>query len=385
MESIFKGKQEGKAEKVGKSSNGHANTQKRGKDKNKRKRGGKNVVEESSESYDTSESDSEDVPIKNATTNLNSGPSVTRRSSRNRQNVSYNEADDDDDSALLSSLKRSRGSKVSADKANETLDGETGNQDSKSESKETREEAIVIESDSEETGVYEESEFYDFEKDRNVSCFAVNQFWACYDSVDGMPRFYAKIKKVCTSPFKLSIQWLEADPEDDEQRKWVDEDLPIGCGSFKLGATEPTSRLMFSHQVDCIKGKKKGSLIVQPRSGEVWALFKDWDLSWSNEPENHREYKYEIVLVQGDFLPDVGSRVCHLAKVKGFVSLFQSISGQSRNDSFVIRPDEVLRFSHRVPYSKMTGSEREGVPVGSFELDPASLPLNHDDLYYPGK
>lgn len=401
MESIFKGKQEGKTEKVGRTSNGHANNRKTDKLKNKRKRGGKFVVE-SSESYDTtSESDPEDVPIgKNfdSATNLNCGPSqvhASRRSARNRQNVSYSEVDDDD-SVLLSSLKRSRGSKLREDKENNTLDGDSRNHDSKSESKETRGkeagdttnigvDAIEIESDSEETGQYEESEFHDFEKERDVSLFAVNQFWACYDSIDGMPRFYAKIRKVCTSPFKLSIQWLEADPENDEEKKWMAEELPIGCGTFKLGDTEPTSRFMFSHQVHLQRGKKRGSFIMQPRAGEVWALFKDWDLSWSADPENHRVHTYEIVEVQSNLDADVGGfRVCHLSKVKGFVSLFQ-LSAQSRIESFMIRPDEMLRFSHCIPSQKMKGTEREGVPVGSYELDPASLPLNHDDLYYPGK
>ncbi|KAH0731535.1 hypothetical protein KY289_002723 [Solanum tuberosum] len=32
----------------------------------------------------------------------------------------------------------------------------------------------------------------------------------------------------------------------------------------------------------------------------------------------------------------------------------------------------------------MTGTEREGVPSASFELDPASLPLSADDIWYPG-
>ena len=31
----------------------------------------------------------------------------------------------------------------------------------------------------------------------------------------------------------------------------------------------------------------------------------------------------------------------------------------------------------------MTGTEREGVPSGSFELNPASLPLSSDDIWYP--
>ncbi|KAK4850613.1 hypothetical protein QYF36_008302 [Acer negundo] len=42
-----------------------------------------------------------------------------------------------------------------------------------------------------------------------------------------------------------------------------------------------------------------------------------------------------------------------------------------------VAPGEVYRFSHRIPSIRMTGKERDGVPEGSFELDPASLPTNN--------
>ncbi|KAK6126792.1 hypothetical protein DH2020_039468 [Rehmannia glutinosa] len=256
--------------------------------------------------------------------------------------------------------------------------------------------AIVIESDSDQDSYprdnpdkdicnCDDPEFNDFDKDRDESCFSVNQFWACYDSADGMPRFYAKVKKFCASPFELSITWLEADPIDEAHEKWMQEELPVGCGSFKLGKTEKTSlRLSFSHLVHCEKGKKRGSLIIYPREGEVWALFKDWDLSWSSSPDSHREFKYEIVEVLSNFVAVDGVKVGYLNKISGFVSLFQR-SSEKETNSFLIGPNELYRFSHRIPCYKMTGSERVGVPAGSFELDPAALPLNPDDLYYPGK
>lgn len=407
-----------------------------------REKGRKRRVE-SSESYDSSsESDLEDVTIKanfrNATSDLNSGPGYApRRSSRKRTNVSYNEGDDDD---LPSSVKRPQGSELSEDSEHEKkdyLDGENpkiGSQNgfpnadySNSESKKEMPtvhpevslhdknadadhdkefkargqtgrtsdpgaDAIKIESDSDQDSYSRDNldadlchcddpEFNDFDKDRDESCFVVNQLWACYDELDGMPRFYAKVKSVRASPFELSITWLEADSTDGAQRQWIDAGLPVGCGSFKHGKTEQTSlRLSFSHQVHFEKGKKRGSLVIYPRVGEVWALFKYWDLSWSHDPENHQEHKYEVVEVLSDFVADAGVKVCYLDKVGGFVSLFQRSS-----QTFPIGPSELYKFSHRIPCFKMTGSEREGVPVGSFELDPASLPLNPDDLYYPGK
>ncbi|XP_057768239.1 uncharacterized protein LOC130988427 [Salvia miltiorrhiza] len=430
-ESIFKDKGVGRPAKVSR----------------KAKRKGRRRGSESSESYDTSsESDLEDVY--GVATNPSSGPSnahFPRRSSRKRQNISYNEGvgdddDDDDDLPLPSPRKRSQGNKLPEDngiRQNNALDGESAKHEnqnglhadadfSKTESKETGSvypeerpqnksysdtgvktkgeggrmpnigaDAIETEIDSDRDAhsgddsikdhcECDDPEFNDFDKDRDENCFAVSQYWACYDSADSMPRFYAKVKKVQFSPFELWITWLEADPADDAQKKWIDADLPVGCGNFKVGATQKMSnRFTFAQQVHCEKGKR-GSLIIYPRRGEVWALFKDWDLSWSSQPDSRRKYKYEVVEVLSDFDAVAGVRVCYLDKVGGFVSLFQR-SSQSATESFMIRPNEVYRFSHCICSFKMTGSEREGVPVGSFELDPAALPLNPDHLYYPGK
>ncbi|KAL1547785.1 hypothetical protein AAHA92_16098 [Salvia divinorum] len=228
-------------------------------------------------------------------------------------------------------------------------------------------------------------EFSDFEKMRDENQFRVNQFWACYDTLDSMPRFYAKVRKVCSSPFELHITWLEAVPIHNSCKRWVETELPVGCGSFKTGKPDKISGcLSLSHQVHCEKGKKRGSFFLYPRKGEVWALLRDWDISWGSDPENHEEFRYEIVEVLSDFAEGVGIKVVHLDKVNGFVSLFRRRE-QNVTNSFLIAPKELYKFSHFVPSFKMTGMEREGVPIGSFELDPASLPLNPDDLYFPGK
>ncbi|KAL6519188.1 hypothetical protein OROGR_018508 [Orobanche gracilis] len=409
-------------QKEGTACNRDANSRETGHLRNKSKKKGRKRVVESSESCDTSsDSDIEDVTIKN---DWKSGPSHThlvRRSSRKRQNVSYAERnDDDDDDVLPSPLKTSDGNKVSECIGNEQKDALGGEQHSKHESQNGTvhpeesvrakdvdfdqkvkgkgksddlsgdgADAIVNESDSDSDAAKdicncEDPEFSDFDKDRDESNFSANQFWACYDTADGMPRFYAKVKKVSASPFGLSLTWLEADPMDEAHMKWLNADLPVGCGTFKLGEHGfSSSHITFSHQVLFQKGKR-GSLTIYPKVGEVWALFKDWDLNWSSNPENHRKYKYEIVEVLLDFVTVDGIKVCYLAKVTGFVSLFQR-SSKNETNSFLIRPNELYKFSHLVPCYKMTGDERQGVPAGSFELDPASLPLNPDDLYYPGK
>ncbi|KAF2294865.1 hypothetical protein GH714_024628 [Hevea brasiliensis] len=186
---------------------------------------------------------------------------------------------------------------------------------------------------------YPDPDFSNFEKDRAESSFAVNQIWAIYDSFDGLPRFYARVKKVLTPGFKLQITWLEAISHNKAEQQWHDEDLPVGCGRYENGNTETVDCQMFSHQMHCMNAARRGTYLIYPKKGETWALFKDWDIKWSSEPEKHRPpYQFEFVEVVTDFREDVGIGVAYLGKVKGF--------------------------------------EGEGVPAGSFELDTAALPSN---------
>ncbi|CAN0920644.1 FRIGIDA-like protein 3 [Linum grandiflorum] len=235
-----------------------------------------------------------------------------------------------------------------------------------------------IESNSEERlYVCHDPEFCNFDKDRSENCFAVGQTWAMYANEDCMPRFYARVKKLLSPGFKLQITWLEACPNIEEEMEWDSGDLPISCGKFELGNTEEVvDHLMFSHQVKCTKGKRKDTYIIYPQKGETWALFKDWDMNWGCEPEKHKPpYSYDLVEIQSCFREDVGVMVCHLRKVEGFVSIFQQASDDMVS-TFCVTPGEMYRFSHRVPSCVMTGLEGQGVPTGSFELDPSSLPSN---------
>ncbi|KAL1341597.1 hypothetical protein HN51_028120 [Arachis hypogaea] len=217
-----------------------------------------------------------------------------------------------------------------------------------------------------------DAEFNNFEKHKAEECFAVNQFWAIYDPADAMPRFYALIKKVF-SPFKLVITWLEPDPGNESEIDWHNADLPVACGKFRLcGSQNTTDACMFSHQIGCLKGSARGSYLIYPKKGETWAIFMDWDIKWSSNPEDHSNYKFDFVEILSDFTENVGTEVAFLSKVQGFISVFQK--NENGKNTFSIPPNELYRFSHQIPSCKMTGSEREGVPRGSFELDPAAVP-----------
>ncbi|XP_061348457.1 uncharacterized protein LOC133293855 [Gastrolobium bilobum] len=226
-------------------------------------------------------------------------------------------------------------------------------------------------------------DFSDFEKDRAEDCFAADQFWAIFDNNGCMPRFYALVKEVF-SPFKLRIKWLEANPDDQGEFDWHCAGLPVGCGKFELGRSQiTTNREMFSHQIHCKRGSARGSYLVYPKKGETWAIFRHWDMGWSSNPENHSEYQFEYVEVLSDFDENVGIKVAYLGKVKGFVSLFQQ-NVQNGICLFCVPPNELYRFSHRIPSYKMAGDEKEGVPRGSFELDPAGLPNSLFEVGDPG-
>ncbi|KAK4379966.1 hypothetical protein RND71_001828 [Anisodus tanguticus] len=217
-------------------------------------------------------------------------------------------------------------------------------------------------------------DFTDFDKDKEESCFKVGQVWAVYDILDAMPRYYAVIRKIFSPAFKLRITWLEPDPLNEDETKWLSEGLPASCGRFRLGNSEYTEdQPMFSHLACAINASSCNMINIFPRVGETWAIFKDWDMKWYSHLESKKKYNYEFVEVLSDYADDIGVYVAYLGKAKGFTCLFYRAGERA---PFVIPVGEILRFSHRVPSFRMTGMERTDVPERSFELDPASLPID---------
>ncbi|KAG7996155.1 hypothetical protein I3843_01G145300 [Carya illinoinensis] len=391
-----------------------------GSEKMSGKKGRKQVVE-SSESCDSNSSTDGNL------SNVCNGDQNPRRSTRNRQQVTYQENLSDDDE-IISSRKRAKGSESSCASEEESGDASTeavkfnpsdlaanvkenlkhvkqngracseervpnGNMETKKVSKKETANNDGLEQCPEahvnfasnsgskltpepEYLQYPDPDFNDFDNDRKQGCFAIGQIWAVYDNLDGMPRFYARIKKVLSPEFKLRITWLEPEPDDENEIEWVNEDLPTSCGKFRNGNSEDTGdHLMFSHLISWVKGSRRDTYRILPREGETWALFKNWDIKWYTEPDQHRKYEYEFVEIMSDYAQGVGISVALLVKVKGFASLFCRMV-KEETGTFQVPPAELFRFAHRIPSYKMTGAEGRGVPAGSFELDPASLPPN---------
>ncbi|KAM6566008.1 hypothetical protein CsatA_025136 [Cannabis sativa] len=376
-------------------------------DKRERKRArDKSELSESDVSVSESSSDSEEDMSIDENMSEFSGEQNRRRSSRHKQHVSYKENLSDDEGGYVSP-KRAKGkrfegedgdqskeksAKVSSLSDDTTSNGKVdekgvkqeegvpnGDKAGKSEEPiESSENCVDIDSSLEETSdqefhKYLDPDFNDFEKDRKAGCFAVGQIWAAYDVFNAMPRFYAQIKRIYSPGFNVLLNWLEPEPANESELKWQSADMPFSCGKFKSGATEKTdNRLMFSHLVSWEKGSRKNSFLIYPRKGEIWALFKDWDFNWSSDRDAHRQCEYEYVEILFDYDADVGIHVALLSKVNGFVSIFSRVEMMGKK-TFLVPPAELLRFSHMIPSYKMKGTER-GVPIGSFELDPAALP-----------
>ncbi|KAI3891147.1 hypothetical protein MKW98_007452 [Papaver atlanticum] len=175
-----------------------------------------------------------------------------------------------------------------------------------------------------------DSDFYDFDRHRSEECFAVDQMWAIFDDLD-------------------------------DETAWKRSGLPVACGVFKHEKTHTIEDIStFSHKIVWQKGVRNTYKIC-PRKGETWALFKNWNVKWSSDPDHHREYQYEFVVL------------------KGYVCLFKPVKNNGM-PSFEIPVNEMLRFSHRVPSFRTNGREHKTVPEGYFELDPASLPNNLEEV-----
>ncbi|KAK1417933.1 hypothetical protein QVD17_27069 [Tagetes erecta] len=364
-------------------------TQKNGNKKRKKR------IEESSESSDSSESSEseEDVEVNGPSRNGDNNPDFhyfgeqPRRSSRSKTNVSYKENkhdidndDEDDNVDATPSDRAEKGAKKHVQRVeshnaeSEDVKSQKDKQNSNYKGGESVNENDMEEVESE-PEVFEcpDPEFSEFDKHRKEESFSVGQLWACYDTEDAMPRFHAFIKKISPG-FKLQIMWLKPDPVTMDEKKWVDKGLPVSCGRYKHEKQDKSQDLFsFSHLVSWEAGQKPKTVYIIPRKGETWAIFKNWSFNWHSSTEDgERKIEYEFVEILSDFDEKSGVRVSYLEKVKGFVCVFRRKEGAE----MVIAGSEKYRFAHMVPSFRLSGEERDGVPKGSYELDPAALPAS---------
>ncbi|KAF4396810.1 hypothetical protein CsatB_019174 [Cannabis sativa] len=218
-------------------------------------------------------------------------------------------------------------------------------------------------------------DFHDFDRERTEKSFGENQVWAAYDNDDGMPRYYAFIHNViCSNPFKMRISWLNSKTNSElGPLNWVASGFSKTCGDFRLGKHETNDSLnSFSHKLRWSKSAS-GIIIIYPRKGEVWALYRNWSPDWNELTADDVIHKYDMVEVLEDYIEELGVTVVPLVKVAGFTTVFHQHldPGEVRR----IPRHEMFRFSHHVPSYLLTGHEAPNAPKGCRELDPAATPL----------
>lgn len=218
-------------------------------------------------------------------------------------------------------------------------------------------------------------DFHDFDQDRAESSFGDNEVWSAYDDDDGMPRFYALVNRVISrNPLKLRISWLNSKSTSEFGTiDWVGSGFYKTCGEFRVGKYETCKSMnAFSQKVVWSKGPR-GSIIVVPQKGDVWAIYKNWKPDWNEHTPDEVIHKYDMVTVLDDYNEEKGVRVAPLVKVVGFKTVFRPNFDQESIKR--IPNEEMLRFSHRVPNHLLTGLESPNAPKGCLELDPAATPL----------
>jgi len=216
-------------------------------------------------------------------------------------------------------------------------------------------------------------DFHDFDKDRTEESFQSDQIWATYDDEDGMPRYYAFIQKVFSlKPFKLKISYLETKTNSEfGPLNWVSSGFTKTCGDFRTGKSETCDIVnMFSHQMKWEKGLR-GVIKIYPQKGDIWAIYRNWSPEWNEDTPDNVLHVYDVVEVLDGYDEDDGISVIPLVKVSGFRTVFER--HQDVNAAMKIPKEEMFRFSHQVPFYKMSGKEAPNVPKDSYELDPAAI------------
>ncbi|KAG7630261.1 unnamed protein product [Arabidopsis thaliana] len=358
----------------------------------KRKR--KNVAECSESSDSESSSESEDDVNNDTTAAQDSGSNggeQPRRSVRSKQKVSYNENLSDDDVDLVNDNGEGSGKNIDTEREKETEEEKQTNENHSSTESIDMNGKIEVDqvetpsgaSDSEEdlsSGSaekpnlinYDDPDFNDFDKLREKSCFQAGQIWAVYDEEEGMPRFYALIKKVTTPDFMLRYVWFEVDQDQENETP----NLPVSVGKFIVGNIEETNLCsIFSHFVYSTTKIRTRKFTVFPKKGEIWALFKNWDINCSADSVSPMKYEYEFVEILSDHAEGATVSVGFLSKVQGFNCVFCPMPKDESN-TCEIPPHEFCRFSHSIPSFRLTGTEGRGITKGWYELDPAALPAS---------
>lgn len=217
-----------------------------------------------------------------------------------------------------------------------------------------------------------EPEFYNFDVEKSIEKFQVGQIWAIYSDEDALPKYYGRIQKIDTVPeVTFHVAWLYHCLASRNTIGWVDKNIPICCGKFmvKRKIHKIVGSLSFSHQLTVEPVGKKDVVAILPRKGEIWALYKNWNIELKHSELKNCEYDIvEIAEVNDEWTLGVV-----LELVCGYKSVFKPQRERQKVVSVEILQTEMLRFSHQIPAFCLTMEQSESLQ-GFWELDPAAVP-----------
>lgn len=194
--------------------------------------------------------------------------------------------------------------------------------------------------------------------------------WAVYDGLDGLPRTYILADPVSD---REEITWLGACPVTEEEKKWCRAGLPVACGNFRLKKTTMgMDHSMLSHRVQCDWDADSQQYTIYPRKGEVWAMYRDWEMEWSSDPRRvgqHSHFEFEFVELVTNFNKNEGAGVVPLKNSRACGCVFERLANDMGVEfCFHVNGNESYRFSHQIQNYKI--HEIEGERNGCRILDP---------------
>lgn len=217
-------------------------------------------------------------------------------------------------------------------------------------------------------------DFHDFDKDRSEECFKPKQIWAIYDEEDGMPRLYCLIREIISvDPFKIHITYLNSKTDSEfGSVNWLDCGFTKSCGNFRAWTSDVIDQVnIFSHVLSREKAGRGGCVRIYPRSGDIWAVYRNWSRDWNRSTPDEVRHQYEMVEVLDDYSEELGVCVAPLVKLDGFKTVYQR--NADKNAIRYIPRREMLRFSHQVP-SSLLKEEVSKLQEKCWDLDPAATP-----------
>ncbi|KAJ4801719.1 DNAJ heat shock N-terminal domain-containing protein [Rhynchospora pubera] len=227
---------------------------------------------------------------------------------------------------------------------------------------------------------YPDAEFHDFAMSRTCNNFQEGDIWALYSDLDTFPKYYGSVFKVEHNPLNVHINWLKACPNSEVERAWMDADLPISCGKFRVTTQNTTydNPDYFSHMVSVRHHDRGNYFEILPEVGEVWAIYGNWSAGWMLH--DFKTCKFDIVEIIGHREDSI--ILWPLRQVPEFRSVFmQEDDDGTGSGSWKVPANAYTLFSHKIPAIRLI-EECGGKPKEFWELDPASVPcafLYHDN------